>query len=40
MTVFKYYDLIKKSRNVDYYFGIFWKILCSTTLMQNFIVTA
>ena len=30
-------DLIKKSRNPDYYVGVFWKISCSTTLMQSFI---
>ena len=27
----------KNSRDLDFYFGIFWKILCSTTLMQSFI---
>ena len=30
----------KKSRDLDYYFAIFWKILCSTTLMQSFIARA
>ena len=37
MTVLKFDNLIKKSRYLDYYFGNFWKILCSTTLMQSFI---
>ena len=37
MTMLKYDDIIKKSRDLDYYFGILWKILCSTTLMQSFI---
>ena len=27
----------KDSCDLDYYFGIFWKVLCSTTLMQIFI---
>ena len=25
----------KTSRDFDYYFGIFWKTLCSTNLMQS-----
>ena len=33
MTVLKYDDIIKKSRDLDYYFDIFWKISFSTTLM-------
>ena len=32
--------LSKNSRDLDYYFGIFWKILCSATLMQSFIASA
>ena len=32
--------LSKKSRDLDYYFGIFWMILCSTTHMQSFIARA
>ena len=36
MTVLKCDDIIKNSRDLDYYFGIFWKILCNTTFMQNF----
>ena len=34
MTVLKYDDMIV---DLGYYFGIFWAILCSTTLMQAFI---
>ena len=34
MTVLKYDDVVKKPRDLDYYFDIFLKILCSTTLMQ------
>ena len=30
----------KMSPNLDYYFRIFWKALCSTTLMQSFIARA
>ena len=30
----------KKSRDLDYHFGIFWKILRSTTHMQSFIRSA
>ena len=37
MTVLKYDDVIKKSRDLDYYFGIFWKISCS---MRCFIARA
>ena len=33
MTVLKCDDIIKKSRDLDYYFDIFWKISFSTTLM-------
>ena len=32
-----YDDIIKNSRDLNYYYGIFWKIF-STTLMQSFIV--
>ena len=39
MIVLKY-DVIKKSCGINYYFGIFWKILCCTTFMQNFIAKA
>ena len=39
MTVLKYDDVIIKSRDLDYYFGILWKILCSTTYIQIFIAT-
>ena len=37
MTVSKYDDVIKKSRDLGYYFNIFWNILCITTHMQSFI---
>ena len=37
MTALKYDEVIKNSRELDCYFGIFWKILCNTTLMQSFI---
>ena len=40
MTVSKYDDVIKKSHDLDYYFGIFWKILCNITLIQSFIARA
>ena len=40
MTVLKYADIIKKLRDLDYYFNSFGKILCSTTLMQSFIAGA
>ena len=40
MAALKYNDVIKKSRDLDCYFGVFQKILCSTTLMQNFIAIA
>ena len=40
MATLKYNDVIKKSRDLDCYFGVFQKILCSTTLMQNFIAIA
>ena len=40
MTVLKYDDVIKKSYYHDYYFDVFWKILCSTTLIQSFIARA
>ena len=40
MIVLKYDDVIKKSRNLDYYFDIFWKILCSTVLTQKCIARA
>ena len=30
----------KKSSDLDYYFIIFWKILCSTALLQSFIARA
>ena len=30
----------KKSRDFRYYFSIFWKILCTTTIMQSFITRA
>ena len=36
MTAFKYDDIIKNITGFDYYFDIFWKILCSTTLNQSF----
>ena len=36
MTILKHGDVIKKLLDLDYYFGVFWKILCSTTLMQSF----
>ena len=39
MAVLKYDDVIIKSRDLDYYFGILWKILCSTTHIQIFIAT-
>ena len=38
MTVLKHDDVIKKSHDPDiYYLDIFWKISCSTALMQSFI---
>ena len=40
MTTFKYNDVTKKSRDLDYYVGIFGKILCNTALMQSFIARA
>ena len=40
MTILKYGDNIKKSHNVGYCFDIFWKILCSTTLMLSVIAKA
>ena len=40
MAALKYNDVIKKSRDLDCYFGVFQKILCSITLMQNFIAIA
>ena len=40
MNVLKYNDVIKKSSDHDYHFGIFWKFLCNTTLMQGFIAMA
>ena len=40
MTVLKYDNVIKKSRDLNYYFGIFWKILFSTRHMQSFIARA
>ena len=40
MIASKYDDVIKTSRDPDYYFGMFWKILCSTTLLQSFITRA
>ena len=30
----------KKSRDLGYYFSIFWKILCTTTIMQSFLTRA
>ena len=39
ITVLKFDDIIKKVI-LHYYFKIFWKILCSTTLMQSFIAGA
>ena len=38
MNVLKHDDVIKTLRDLDYYFGVFWKILCSTTPKQSFIV--
>ena len=32
--------LPKNSRDLDYHFGVFWKISCSTTHMQSFIARA
>ena len=40
MTLLKYDNVIKKSRDLDYHFRDFSKILCSATLMQNFIARA
>ena len=40
MNVLKYDGVMKKSLGLDYYFGFFLKILCSTTLMQSFIARA
>ena len=40
MNVLKYDDVIKKSRDLDYDFGISWKTLCSKTLMHGFIARA
>ena len=40
MTVLIYDDAIKNSRDFDYYFGIFWKILCIATVTQSFIARA
>ena len=39
MAVWKYYDVSISSRDHDYYFGSFWMILFSATLMQSFIAT-
>ena len=39
MTVLKYDDVVKKVTRLDYYFGVFWKILCSTILMQSWGLT-
>ena len=38
--ILNYDDVIKKSLDLDCYFGMFWKILRSTTLMQSFIAKA
>lgn len=38
MTVLKYDDAIKKSRDLDHCF--FSKIFCSTSIMQSFIARA
>ena len=35
MAVLNYDDVIKKSSDLTYYFGVFWKILCSTTLTPH-----
>ena len=37
MTVLNFDDVIRKSRDLDYHFCVFWKILFSTTLMPSFI---
>ena len=37
MTVLKNFDVIKKSRDLGYYFVIISNILYSTTFMQSFI---
>ena len=40
MTLLKCDDTIKKPTVIGYYFGIFWKIICGTTLKQSFIAAA
>ena len=40
MTLLEYDNVIKKSRDLGYHFRDFSKILCSATLMQNFIARA
>ena len=40
MTYWNMMTSSKMSRYLDHYFSIFWKLLCSTTLMQSFIVRA
>ena len=40
MTVLKNYDVIKKSRDLGYYFFIILDILYSATFMQSFIAKA
>ena len=30
----------KNSLDLDYYIGIFWKVLCSATFMQSFLADA
>ena len=38
--ILNYDHVIKKSLDLDYYSGMFWKILRSATLMQSFIAKA
>ena len=35
MIVLKYDNFIKESRDLGHFFGILWKIMCSTTLMLH-----